>query len=178
MWAIFLPFFFFFCIHDLAVTFVEHNILPKGLLRIADEPGGREGGLKSLRSFSINHLTKSHVSSEFWVFEKYGMLKQRSKMEDYGHTCECKEMTLNLPQVMPKSWEGKVQLKGKWKCIHVYLSGFCFSLEASGYRKILTISCSKGRDLCINWSSHIYWWTSSERVEIIQICLSQWQSCP
>lgn len=92
----------------------------------------------------------SHVSIKFWVFEKYWMLKQRRKAEDYGKCVlihvNAKKWHLLAPDDAQKL-RRKSSAKGKWKCVHAYLSGFSFSLEDSGYMEILAISRSKGWDL-------------------------------
>lgn len=120
----FFVFFLFWYIHYLAVIFVEAQHLS---WRSSKNSKWIRGKKKSWEEFCVSYLIVS--TYEYWYILGQGEMlntevkKQDGKIWTMGaHICECKEVTTYLPQVMVKIWGARVQLKGKWKCIHLQIS--------------------------------------------------------
>lgn len=118
-----LLFFFFWYIHYLAIIFVEAQHLSWRSSKNSKWIGEK----KSWEVFCVNHLIVS--AFKYWCILGQGeILNAEVKKQDgrirtmSAHLCECKEVTTYLPQVMVKIWGAEVQLKGKWKCVHLQIS--------------------------------------------------------
>lgn len=116
-------FFFFWYIHYLAIIFVEAQHLSWRSSKNSKWIGEK----KSWEVFCVNHLIVS--AFKYWCILGQGEIlnaevkKQNGRIRTMSaHLCECKEVTTYLPQVMVKIWGAEVQLKGKWKCVHLQIS--------------------------------------------------------